>query len=229
MHTGTIREESLGIILHFDDQGRLHRDPFCGPAVVHDSGTEEWWDHGKRTTFVNAERSFTDTNKKYQDCIPSVRGVPYLGFPTYFGGTPEKFRNGTPSFKVTMYTNRTAGSYAFHPWDGFVGGSYSPTPMVFTCEGVLSDCLKTVRFLELKSQVGAFERRIAKYQSDFDDARVWANRECAPYVIGAELRDTIIGWDPRKGRGSLGESALVDSILKEFSKYPRGEDGFTVI
>ncbi len=230
MHTGTVREESLGITLHFDDQGRLHRDPYMGPAVVHDSGTEEWWDHGRRTTFVDGARSYTDTMKQYWDCIPSVQGIPYLSFPTYIGGTPSQYRNGTPSFKVTMYTNRTAGSYAFHPFDGYSGMIIKPNPMTYTCEGVLNDCLKTVRFLGLKSQVSAFERRIAKFQSDFDDARAQAKRENGRYVTGAELRGTIIGWDPRKGKqAGTAPSVLNDAILEEFAQYPRGEDGFTVI
>lgn len=227
--TGTVRDESLGITLHFDERGLLHRDVGEGPAVIHDTGTEEWWDHGKRTTFVDRSRSIYDSNPKYWNCIPSVRGVPYISFPTYIAGTPKEYRNGTPSFFTTMYTNRTAGSYAFHPFDGFAGWSSRPTPLARTCEGVLRDCLKTVRYVGLKTQVGAFERRLLKYKDDFDRLREWAKRENGQYVIGAELRNTIIGWDPRKGHPGGYESVLVDSILEEFAKYPRGEDGFTVI
>lgn len=227
-YRGDVRDDVLGITFHFDDDGALHRDPGQGPAVVHDTSTEEWWDHGRRTTFVTGERDLV-TDKRNNDCIPSVRGVPYLAFITYIGGTPPRFRNGTPRFKVTMYTNRTAGLYTFHPFDATSGG-WGPHPHLWSIEGVLKDCLKTVTFCGLKSQVGAFTRRIAWYADSHAKLRASAERDGIPYVIGAELRGLITGWDPRKGVHHCEEikSVLELSMLDEFATYPREADGITV-
>jgi hypothetical protein len=212
---GEVRDDVLGVTFHFDGEGRLHRDPGQGPAVVHDTGTEEWWDHGRRTTFVDDERDLV-TDERNNDCIPSVRGVPYLGFPTYVGGTPPQYRNGTPSFKVTMYTNRGGGLYAFHPFDGMCGLAYDAGCVGWSAEGVLNDCLKTVKFCGLRSQVGAYERRIVRFADDFAHARGVAARVGARYIVGAETRNDVIGWDPRRGVHPDGgyRSVLCQTILE---------------
>lgn len=229
---GEVRNDELGVTFHFDDEGRLHSEPHMGPAVKHDTGTEEWWDHGRRTTYVDRMRHCYSDAKGQSECIPSVRAVPHLAFPTWVGGVPPQYRNGTPSFGVLMYTNRTAGIYPFHPFDGFTGGDVcGSNRCLWSAEGMLRDVIKTVRFCGMKTQVDAFERKLVKWQIDFDSVRAECEAKGWIYATGRELDGKVLGWDPRHGVRHCPEveSALEDRAIAEFAKYPRAADGFTVI